>query len=87
LHAVKKIWSYDYHATRVAEYLLKFYEIFDATAETLPHLKHVDLNLQLQGKDTFWIRVTSSYKDGILSANLREAETKSPPSDYVNDDW
>lgn len=88
LHAVEEAWNKDWpHSIRVAEYLIKFYEIIDAFAKTIPHLKHIDLNLEIQAIDHFWIRVKSNYKDGILSASLDEAETASPPSDYGNHDW
>lgn len=71
LHAVEEAWDKDMtHSIRVAGYLNKFYEIVDACTESLPYLEHIDLNLEIQGMDHFWIRVKSNYHGGVLSTSL-----------------
>jgi len=75
------------HLTNVTKCLLEFYELLEASTKILPHLKHVDLNLNMQSIDADCIRIKSNYQDGILSANLKEAETMMPPSDYDNHPW
>jgi hypothetical protein len=63
-HTLKHKWS---HIRQMGRHLFKFYEILDAAAKALPCLKHVDLNLEIQANTRLWLRMKSSYKDGVIA--------------------
>jgi hypothetical protein len=94
LHAVSqlvwnKYWD-DYHGDYVARFLLIFYEIIENNVETLPHLEQISLDLFCRSISSSYIWVDSVYKDGILSASLRECDTEGQEvverSDWEGDD-
>jgi hypothetical protein len=71
---VEKTWKNGWWAIMtLARHLLKFYEILDVSAEILPRLEHIDLNLQIQGREKEWTRIKSTYKYGVLTVNTKEA--------------
>jgi hypothetical protein len=69
------------HSDCVARFLLIFYEIIENNAETLPHLKQISLDLYIQAISPYYVWVDSVYKDGILSASLKECNTECDDSE------
>jgi hypothetical protein len=75
LHISEKLWNERNWAMNIlARHLLKFHEIINDSSERLPFLKYIDLNLETQAHSQEWIRIKSTYKDGILIANTKQAE-------------
>lgn len=54
-----------------ARHLLRFHEIIRVSSEILPCLKHIDLQLKVQGLDgRDWEHVESNYVDGIFTSTI-----------------
>ena len=52
LYVLESFWKNErMAATILARHLLKIYEIFDASLEILPEVKHTEVNLQVQGME------------------------------------
>jgi hypothetical protein len=88
-HAVSKtVWrKYEWHSNYVARFLLIFYEIIEKNAKSLPHLKRISLDLNIQDMSQYTIRVDSVYKDRILSASLKDCDTEGDIEVVEGDDW
>jgi hypothetical protein len=64
-----------WHSTNLGEYLFIFSDILIKPDKTLLHLRNISLDLEVQSRDLYFICLDSVYKDGILSASLRDSDT------------
>jgi hypothetical protein len=71
----------------VARFLLIFYEIIENNAKTLPHLKNISLDLDVQSMSQYFIWVDAVYKDGILSASLKDCDTEGDVEVVEGGNW
>ncbi|KAF4637349.1 hypothetical protein G7Y89_g708 [Cudoniella acicularis] len=63
LHVLESFWQSESRRLAIATHLLKIYEIFHVSLERLPHLEHVEVNVQQQGMSgTETTRLATIYK-------------------------
>ena len=73
LHVMeKRWWDRSSLIRQVARHLLKFYEILDLSADVLPRLEFVDLNLIIKDWAPKRVHIESHYKHGVLSVDMRQ---------------